>query len=100
MEHLDTFAGGQTSLRLCRVGSEVLADDATPAAETVSGQTVFVKRYIRYDIEEGTWVEQHLKLTKDITVEFATIGVPIPEDDQVVTLLGSLSRSSSTPVKS
>ena len=55
-------------------------------AETVSGQTVFVKRYIRYDIKEGTWVEQHLKLTKDITVEFATIGVPIPEDDQVVTL--------------
>ena len=51
MEHLDTFAGGLTSLRLCRVGSEVLADDATPAAETVSGQTVFVKRYIRYDIK-------------------------------------------------
>ena len=37
-------------------GSEVLADDATPAAETVFGQIVFVKQYIRYDIKEGTGV--------------------------------------------
>ena len=43
-------------------------------------------------------MEHHLKHMKDITDKLAAIGVPISEEDQVVTLLGSLPRSFATLV--
>ena len=43
-------------------------------------------------------MEQHLKHMEDITDKLAAIGAPISEEDQVVTLLGSLPRSFATPV--
>ena len=49
-------------------------------------------------MKEGISVEQHLKHMKDITDTLAAIGVPISEEDQVVTLLGSLPRSFATLV--
>ena len=49
-------------------------------------------------MEEGISVEQHSKYMKDITDKLAAIGAPISEDDQVVTLLGSLPRSLATLV--
>ena len=42
---------------------------------------------------------QMMRRQRYINVEFAAIWVPILEDDQVVTLLGSLSRSFSTSVQ-
>ena len=39
---------------------------------------------------------QHLKHIKELTDQLAAIGAPIAEKDQVVTLLGSLSKSYST----
>ena len=49
-------------------------------------------------MKEGTSVDQHLKHMKDITDKLAGIGAPISEEDQVVTLLGSLPRSFATLV--
>ena len=49
-------------------------------------------------MKEGTSVDQHLKHMKVITDKLAAIGAPISEEDQVVTLLGSLPRSFATLV--
>ena len=49
-------------------------------------------------MKEGTPVEQHLKLMKDIPDKLAAIGASISEEDQVVTLLGSFPRSFATLV--
>ena len=43
-------------------------------------------------------MEKHLKYMKDIADKLAAIGAPISEEDQVVTLLGSLQRSYATLV--
>ena len=49
-------------------------------------------------MKEGTSMETHLKHMKEITDRLASIGAPISEEDQVVTLLGSLPPSYSTIV--
>ena len=41
-------------------------------------------------MKEGTSIETHLKETKKITDKLVSIGANIVEEDQVVTLLGSL----------
>ena len=41
-------------------------------------------------MKEGTSIEAHLKYIKEITDKLVSIGAPISEEDQVVTLLGSL----------
>ena len=53
------------------------------------------KRYFRLELKESTSVEKHLKNMKELTEQLATIGALIDED-QVVTLLGSLPKSYST----
>ena len=47
---------------------------------------------------EGTSLEAHLKHMKEMTDQLAAIGSPISEEDQIVTLLGSLPPSYSTLV--
>ena len=59
---------------------------------------LFLKQYFRKEMKEGTPMERHLKEMKEITDKLASIGVPISEEDQVVTLLGSLPSSYSTLV--
>ena len=49
-------------------------------------------------MKEGTSMETHLKEMKEITDKLASIGAPISEEDQVVTLLGSLPPAYSTLV--
>ena len=66
--------------------------------ETLANKLFLKKRYFRSEMKEGTPVEQHLKLMKDITDKLAAIEAPISEEDQVVTLLGSLPRSFATLV--
>ena len=39
---------------------------------------------------EGTSVEAHIKTMKELTDRLAAINAPISEEDQIVTLLGSL----------
>ena len=64
--------------------------------ETLVNKLFLKKRYFRSKMKECTLVEQDLKLMKDITDKLAAIGAPISEEDQVVTLLGSLLRSFTT----
>ena len=49
-------------------------------------------------MSEGSSVDMHLKEVKDLTDKLSLIGAPISEEDQVVTLLGSLPPSFSTVV--
>ena len=66
--------------------------------ETLANKLLLKKQYFRSEMKEGTSVDQHLKHMKDIADKLAAIGAPIPEEDQVVTLLGSLPRSFATLV--
>ena len=56
------------------------------------------KQYLCTDMKEGSSVEQHIKTMKKLTDRLAAINVPISEEDQIVTLLGSLLSSYSTLV--
>ena len=66
--------------------------------ETLANKLYLKKRYFRAEMKEGTSIEMHLKDMKEITDRLAAIGAPIAEEDQVVTLLGSLPESYSTLV--
>ena len=56
------------------------------------------KAVFRKEMKEGTSKEVHLKGMKELTDELSSIGAPISEEDQVVTLLGSLPSRYSTLV--
>jgi hypothetical protein len=49
-------------------------------------------------MRDGSSMEAHLKYMKELTDKLAAVGAPISEEDQVVTLLGSLPRGYSTLV--
>ena len=49
-------------------------------------------------MSEGNSIDMHLKEMKELTDKLSSIGAPISEEDQVVTLLGSLPSSFSTIV--
>ena len=49
-------------------------------------------------MKEGTSIEAHLEDMKEITDKLAAIGTSISDEDQVVTLLGSLPSSWTTPM--
>ena len=50
------------------------------------------------EMAEGTSMEAHIKTMKELTDRLAAINAPIAEEDQVVTLLGSLPPSYSALV--
>ena len=66
--------------------------------ETLANKLLLKKQYFRSEMKEGTSVDQHLKHMKDIADKLAAIGAPISEEDEIVTLLGSLPRSFATLV--
>ena len=66
--------------------------------ETLANKLFLKKQYFRTEMKEGTSMEVHLKHMKEITDRLAAIGAPISEEDQVVTMLGSLPPSYSTLV--
>ena len=49
-------------------------------------------------MKQGTPVDAHIKRMKELTDKLAALGAPIAEEDQVVTLLGSLPASYKTLV--
>ena len=49
-------------------------------------------------MKEGSSIEKHLKRMKKLTDQLEGIGAPIAEEDQLVTLLGSLPKSYSMMV--
>ena len=66
--------------------------------ETLAYKLFLKKKYFRKEMKEGMSMEAHLKEMKEITDKLASIGAAISEEDQVVTLLGSLPSSYSTIV--
>ena len=66
--------------------------------DTLANKLFLKKRYFRTEMKEGTSMESHLKHMKELTDKLAAIDAPITEEDQVVTLLGSLPQSYSTLV--
>ena len=58
--------------------------------ETLVNKLMLKKRYFRMEMKEGTSVEEHIKTMKELTDRLAAINAPIAEEDQIVTLLGSL----------
>jgi hypothetical protein len=65
---------------------------------TLANKLFLKKQYFRSEMKEGSPMETHLKNMKEITDKLAAIGSPISEEDQVVTLLGSLPSKYSTLV--
>ena len=66
--------------------------------DTLVNKLMLKKQYFRMEKKEGTSVEAHIKDMKELTDRLAAIKAPIAEEDQVVTLLGSLPPSYSTLV--
>ena len=58
--------------------------------DTLANKLFLKKQYFRAEMSDGTLIEGHLKRMKELTDKLAAIGAPISEEDQVVTLLGSL----------
>ncbi len=58
--------------------------------DSLVNKLMLKKRYFRMEMKEGTSVETHMKCMKEVTDQLAAINAPISEEDQVVTLLGSL----------
>ena len=56
------------------------------------------KQYFRTEMTEGSSVEQHITTMKELADRLAAINAPISEEDQIVTLLGSLPSSYSALV--
>ena len=54
--------------------------------ETLANK-LFLKKYFRTEMKDGTSMEAHLKHMKEITDKLAAIGSPINEEDQVVTVM-------------
>ena len=65
--------------------------------ETLANK-LFLKKYFRAQMKEGTSIEAHLKDMKEITDKLTAVGTPISQEVQVVTLLGSLPCSYATLV--
>ncbi len=66
--------------------------------DTLANKLFLKKQYFRTEMREGASVESYLKHMKEITDRLAAVGAPVSEEDQVVTLLGSLPKNYSTLV--
>ena len=58
--------------------------------DTLANKLFLKKQYFRKEMSEGTPINVHLKEMKMLADKLASIGAPVSEEDQVVTLLGSL----------
>ncbi len=66
--------------------------------DTLANKLNLKKQYFRKEMCEGTQINAHLKEMKVLADKLASIGAPISDEDQVVTLLGSLPSSFTTVV--
>ena len=66
--------------------------------DTLVNKLILKKQYFRMEMTEDTSMEAHIKIMKELTDRLAAINALIAEEDQVVTLLGSLPPSYSTLV--
>ena len=61
--------------------------------QTLANKLYLKKKYFRKEMKEGTPMADHLKEMRELTDRLAAIGSPITEEDQVVSLLGSVPTS-------
>lgn len=66
--------------------------------DTVANKLFLKKKYFRCEMKEGEHLNDHLKRMKELTDQLGAIGSVIEEEDQIVTLLGSLPPSYATVV--
>ena len=66
--------------------------------DTLANKLFLKKKYFRCEMKEGNSLTEHLKQMKELTDQLAAIGAVIEEEDQIVTLLGSLPPSYATIV--
>lgn len=66
--------------------------------DTVANKLFLKKKYFRCEMKEGEKINDHLKRLKELTDQLGAIGSKIEEEDQIVTLLGSLPASYATVV--
>ena len=66
--------------------------------DTLVNKLLLKKQCFRMEMKEGTSVEACIKNMKELKDRVVATKVPIPEEDQVVTLLGSLPPSYSSLV--
>ena len=59
--------------------------------DSLSTKLLLKKDYFRAEMKAGSSMEAHRKKMKDLTDKLAAVGSPISEEDQAVTLLGSVS---------
>ena len=64
--------------------------------DTLAIKLLLKKQYFRMERKKGDSINKHMKNMKEFTDKLAVIGAAIAEEDQVVTLLGSLSTKYST----
>ena len=61
--------------------------------DTVANRLFLKKQYFRMVMKGGATITQHIKGMKELTDKLAAVKAPIAEEDQIVTLLGSLPSS-------
>ena len=66
--------------------------------DTLANKLFLKKKYFRCEMKEGESLTEHLKRMKELTDKLGAIGAIIEEEDQIVTLLGSLPSSYATIV--
>lgn len=66
--------------------------------DTLANKLFLKKKYFRCEMKEGENITEHLKRMKELTDQLGAIGAVIEEEDQIVTLLGSLPASYATIV--
>ena len=66
--------------------------------DSLANRLFVKKKYFRTVVSENALIESHLRDMKEITNKLAAIKAPVSEEDQVVTLLGSLPESYDTLV--
>lgn len=66
--------------------------------ETLANKLFLKKTYLRCEMKHGANMDSHLKWMKELTDQLATVGSPIADEDQIVTLSGSLPRAYNTTV--
>lgn len=66
--------------------------------DTLANKLFLKKNYFRCEMKEGDGLTEHLKQMKKLTDQLSAIGAVIEEENQIVTLLGSLPPSYATIV--
>ena len=67
-------------------------------SDTLVNRLLLKKQYFHMETKEGSSVEHYIRTMKELADRLAAINAPISEEDQILTLLGSLPSSYSTLV--